>query len=341
MFQHKDGYPNDCVSRLDKHYEITEKSGGIKVLYSKSNNISEYFEDVINPYNVKSYTFGKGLMLKKWDDSILKYVYQNNIESIFINISRGWNGGADFSFLSELTTIKELSIIVGESKNLSSIEKMLALESMDLTINGKEFVNFTKLQNLKNCFISWWPKATSILELNSLEELYIDNLRLKDYSSFTIQSNLTKLTIGNSSIDNLSFLNKLQDLTVLNFFNCKKITDFSMVGSCFNLKKIDLRGCFLNNLDFIKELKYLEVLLIGDAGDIESINEISNLNKLKAISLSGKTNVLDGDLTPLTYLPVLSMVNFNNRRHYTHKLNKAWNWDNFNIPDSNLIIAKS
>ncbi len=321
--------------------KLQKRNGGIKVLYSKSNSISEFFEEVVNPYNVKDYTFGKGLMLRKWDDSILKYVYQNNIESIFINISRGWYGGTDFSFLSELTMIKELSIIVGESKNLSSIEKMLALESMDLSINGKEFVNFTKLQNLKNCFISWWPKAASIFELNSLEELYVDNLRLKDYSNFTINSNLKKLTIGNSSIDNLSFLKELQDLTALNFFNCKKITDFSMVGSCFKLKRIDLRGCCLKNLDFIKELKDLEVLLIGDTGDIESISEISKLKKLKAISLSGKTNVLDGDLTPLTYLPVLSMVNFNNRRHYTHKLNKAWNWDNFNIPDSNLIIAKS
>lgn len=311
------------------------------MLHSESNSISEYFDEVINPYNNKDYIFGKGLMLRKWDNSILKYVCQNNIESIFINISRGWNGGADFSFLSELTTIKELSIIVGESKNLSSIEKMLALESMDLTINGKEFVNFTKLQNLKNCFISWWPKAASILELSSLEELYIDNLRLKDYSNFTINSNLTKLTIGNSSIDTLSFLKGLQDLTVLNFFNCKKITDFSMLGSCSKLKRIDLSGCCLKNLNFIKELKDLEVLLIGDTGDIESINGISKLKKLKAISLSGKTNVLDGDLTPLTYLPVLSMVNFNNRRHYTHKINKAWNWNNFNIPDSNLIITKS
>lgn len=318
-----------------------QKKGGIKVLYSKSNSISEFFEEVVNPYNVKDYTFGKGLMLRKWDVSILKYVYQNNIESIFINISRGWYGGADFSFLSELTMIKELSIIVGEFKNLSSIEKMLALESMDLSINGKEFVNFTKLQNLKNCFISWWPKAVSIFELNSLEELYVDNLRLKDYSNFTINFNLKKLTIGNSSIDNLSFLKELQDLTALNFLNCKKITDFSLVGSCFKLKRIDLRGCCLKNLDFIKELKDLEVLLIGDTGDIESISEISKLKKLKAISLSGKTNVLDGDLTPLTYLPVLSMVNFNNRRHYTHKLNKAWSWDNFNIPDSNLIITKS
>lgn len=311
------------------------------MLHSESNSISEYFDEVINPYNNKDYIFGKGLMLRKWDNSILKYVCQNNIESIFINISRGWNGGADFSFLSELTTIKELSIIVGESKNLSSIEKMLVLESMDLTINGKEFVNFTKLQNLKNCFISWWPKAANILELSSLEELYIDNLRLKDYSNFTINSNLTKLTIGNSSIDTLSFLKGLQDLTVLNFFNCKKITDFSMLSSCSKLKRIDLSGCCLKNLNFIKELKDLEVLLIGDTGDIESINGISKLKKLKAISLSGKTNVLDGDLTPLTYLPVLSMVNFNNRRHYTHKINKAWNWNNFNIPDSNLIITKS
>lgn len=39
---------------------------------------------------------------------------------------------------------------MGSSKNLSSIEKMLALESMDLTANGKEFVDFTELQNLKN-----------------------------------------------------------------------------------------------------------------------------------------------------------------------------------------------
>lgn len=311
------------------------------MLYSKSNSISEYFEEVVNPYNVKNYTFGKGLMLKKWDDSILKYVYQNNVESIFINISRGWDGGSDFSFLSELTTIKELSIIVGSSKNLSSIERMPALESMDLTVNGKEFVDFTKLQNLKKCFISWWPKAASILELSSFEELYIDNLKLKDYSNFKINSNLKKLTIGNSRIDNLNFLKELQDLTVLNFFNCRKITDFSTIGSCYKLRRIDLSGCYLKDLSFIKELKDLEVLLIADTGDIDSLKVVSNLKKLKAIWFAGKTNILDGDLTPLTYLPVLSMVNFNNRRHYTHKLNKAWNWDNFNIPDSNLIIAKS
>lgn len=77
---------------------------------------------------------------------------------------------------------------------------MLALESMDLTANGKEFVDFTELQNLKKCFISWWPKAVSILELSSLEELYIDNLKFKDYSNFKINSNLTKLTIGNSTL---------------------------------------------------------------------------------------------------------------------------------------------
>ena len=308
---------------------------------TKMDMATEYFEEVINPYHEKNYDYGKGLVLKKWDESILEYIDKNKIESIFINISRGWDGGSDFSFLSGLTTIKELSTIVGRSKNLSSIEKMLALESMDLTANGKEFVDFTELQNLKKCFISWWPKAVSILELSSLEELYIDNLKFKDYSNFKINSNLTKLTIGNSNIDNLNFLKELQDLTVLNFFNCRKITDFSMIGSCPKLKRIDLSGCYLKDLSFIKQLKDLEVLLIADIGDIDSLEVVSSLKKLKAIWFAGKTNVLDGDLTPLTHLPLLSMVNFNNRRHYTHKLNKAWNWNNFDIPDSNLIIAKS
>ncbi len=74
------------------------------MLYSKSNNISEYFEDVINPYNVKSYTFGKGLMLKKWDDSILKYVYQNNIESIFLPFTIPFT-------LNELSTRLDISLV--------------------------------------------------------------------------------------------------------------------------------------------------------------------------------------------------------------------------------------
>jgi Leucine-rich repeat (LRR) protein len=302
--------------------------------------INEYFEEVVNPYHEKNYSYGKGLILKKWDDSILRYIDENNIESIFINISRGWGGGADYSFLSKLVTIKALSMIVGESKNLSSIEKMIALESIDLTVNGKEFINFKELRNLKKCFISWWPKAASIFELSTLEELYVDNLKLKNYTNFIIQSKANKLTIGNSQIDNLNFLKDQQNLTVLNLFNCKKITNFSIISSCSKLKKIDLSGCHLKDLSFIEELKNLEVLIFADTGEIESLKAITNLKALKAIWFSGKTKILDGDLSPLTQLPMLSMVSFNHRQHYTHKVIKAWNWDDFNVPDSNILKAK-
>lgn len=319
--------------------KFRKRNGMIKVLHTNFEQ-NEFFEVVENPYEEKDYAFGKGLMLKKWDSSILDYISKHRIESIFINISRGWRGGSDFNFLATLTGIRELGILVGSSYNIFSIENMTSLEVLEITANGKEEIDFTKLKKLKKCFVSWWSKALSIFELDTLEELYVDNLKLKDYSDFKISSKLRKLTIGNSNINNLIFLAQQQDLTILNFFNCRKIGDFSTVSLCCKLKRIDFDGCYLKNLNFLSALKNLEVLLICNVGDIESIDVISNLKKLKAVNFSGKTNVLNGDLTPLTKLPLLSIVSFNNRRHYSHKLNKAWCWDNFNIPDSHLIVSK-
>ncbi|WP_269915484.1 leucine-rich repeat domain-containing protein [Acinetobacter sp. HY1485] len=305
-----------------------------------TNYSNGFFEEVCNPYNEKNYPYGKGLLLKKWDKSVLNYINKNNIESIHINISRGWRGGFDFSFLKDLITIKELVILTGKSQNISSIENMVALESLSLTIGGKELIDFTKLKNLKNCFISWWAKAKSIFNSDSLQELYIDGLKIANYSNFKINSNLKELTIANSRIDNLNFLKNQQNLEVLHLFNCKKIIDFSPISACQFLKRIDLDGCKLTTLDFLINLKDLEILLISHTGEINTLKGISNLRNLKVIGFTGNATIIDGDLTSLTQLPLLSMVNFSSRRHYTHKVNKEWNWNNFNIPDSNLLKIK-
>ena len=58
---------------------------------------------------------------------------------------------------------------------------------------------------------------------------------------------------------------------------------------------------------------------------------------LKALAFSGaSTYIIDGDITPLLNLKELSMLMLVDRKHYTHKVIKPWNWENYGIKDTLL-----
>jgi hypothetical protein len=95
----------------------------------------------------------------------------------------------------------------------------------------------------------------------------------------------------------------------------------------------------LSSLEFVKPLTSLEVLIISDNKNIDSLEPVSLLKKLKALSFAGpSTNILDGDLSKLQELPMLAMLSFKARKHYTHKLVKKWSWENLNNPD--ILLEK-
>jgi hypothetical protein len=89
----------------------------------------------------------------------------------------------------------------------------------------------------------------------------------------------------------------------------------------------------ISNLNFLCELVQLEVLLINDGGNINSVKPLTNLTELKRVSFAGNTNILDGDLTPLTRLPKLTYLMFVPRKHYTHEYIKGWACQNINSPE--------
>jgi hypothetical protein len=54
-------------------------------------------------------------------------------------------------------------------------------------------------------------------------------------------------------------------------------------------------------------------------GNIETIKGIENLKDLNDFIFYESTNILDGDLYPITKLENLKKIAFQNRRHYSHK----------------------
>lgn len=289
---------------------------------------------VSNPYSDKNSIFRKGVEVEgHWPTQAKDFIRQNGIKALYLNSTKGWLG-TDYSFLAELDTIEELFISSSSATGLASIEKMLNLREINLTFSSQDRINFSGLKKLEKCYLYWWGGADSIFECVSLRSAYFDGLKLKNYDLVSRLVSLSELTIANSSIDSVNWLVDMGVLEKIELLNCKKISNFSPIGECRKLKSLTIRGNKnIKNVSFLKDLDSLEVLIISDNGSIDSISDISALKNLKAASFAGSTTIVDGDLSVLERLPKLSMLMFAPRKHYTHRLIKPWNWNNFDVPD--------
>lgn len=291
------------------------------------------------PFGPIEYPSGKlGVsVVGNWEPSYTDFVNNNEVGAVYLNYADGWTGES-LAFLEDLSKVEHLKVIAGKLTGVDSIEKMTSLKKLSLNCSIKEALDFSKLPELESIFLTWWRLADNILDSKKLRHAYFDKLKLKDPNKLEGLANLESLTISNSQIDNLNFLTKLNGLSSLELINCRKLKDFEAISSLLNLKSLTVRGCGnLTSLDFLRTLDNLEILIISDNKSIESLAPVSKLKKLKAISFAGTgTNVLDGDLSFLQMLPKLAMLSFKERKHYSHKLVKKWNWENLNNPDKLL-----
>lgn len=302
-----------------------------------SSVIPENVEVVVNPYNSNDSAKRKGLIVSGiWTNAISNFIRENEIKAIYLNSAKGWKD-SDYSFLSELDKVEELNIISSTATKLSAIEEMVSLVEISITTSTNDEVDFRKLSNLKKCYLYWWSGAKSIFDCIEIEALYLDNVKLKDFSQFRNMKHLKSLTISNSKIDTIDWLSDFKNLTEFELYNCRKLGEFDTIRECFALKKLVINGSkLLKSISFVEALPDLEILSISDCSKINSIDAISKLRNLKAFSFAGSTVIADGDLNTLISLPKLSMLMFQARKHYTHKLIKNWDWNNFNKPSKLL-----
>ncbi len=299
----------------------------------------EQLQIVTNPYGDSASAMRKGLVIKgEWHNSYAEFIAANEIEALYLNSALGYKG-VDFEFLRELRWLKELSIIVGEAMNLSSIEALVGLEELSITCSTKSTIDASNLSKLGKVFLYWWPGAQSFLGVESIRSLYLDRFDAKCAEKLVRLTALHELTIGNSAIKDISFIKETR-LEKFELLNCKKVRDYSPIKNQSSLKWLALRGCdHVEDLDFLPTPSLLEVFLLSDAGRISSLEPIRSQAYLRAFSFDGSTIVKDLDLSPLLSLSMLSMLMFKPRKGYSHKLVKKWSWSNFDRPAQLLAEA--
>lgn len=159
-------------------------------------------------------------------------VVEDNIQSLeFLrpNISKtlerlflwsvNWDGQLDFSILSELTKLSELSLLENEVADIGFVASLTKLTDLEISTNSKlhdisPLSGLKKLQSLElgyNCISDISPLSS----LTKLRWLDLDQNHIQDISPLTKLKQLTNLTLSNNPIKDFSPLMKLTGLKSL------------------------------------------------------------------------------------------------------------------------------
>jgi Leucine-rich repeat (LRR) protein len=273
-----------------------------------------------------------------WSSDITLNIKHNNIRGLFLNYARGWKGD-NYDFLADLTRLELLQIAALSLPELNIIEVLSELKYLSISPQPKRAIEFTRLKNLRSCAIRWWPGASSLFGLSELEYLFLDTFKTHDFSPLAYLNSLKRLSIGNSNIDTLEPVSKLISLEKLELLNCRSIERIDSIEALQRLKWLRIDGSkSLSMIGPISKLKKLQILDLSNCSAIPSLAPLADLKELRALAFDGSTIISDGDLAVLEGLPNLSMLAFSPRIHYSHKLDKIWNWRDFSNP--NKLLSK-
>ena len=139
-----------------------------------------------------------------------------------------------------------------------------------LSLYGGDYINlevmFNQMPKLRSIEVDTQKIDFSLIVENSIiEYLGSEGTRTKEWEGITKLKNLKDLYInGNTAIDNIDFLQKLNNIESVRIYNCSKITRVPNLSNLEKLKSVSMEMC--NRLEDISELKKLKGIDIHVSG---------------------------------------------------------------------------
>jgi len=267
-------------------------------------------------------------------DFIISYMAKYDIRGI--GFGSPFSKNQDISFITQLPGLQKLGIAY-KNFNSQPVLKCLDIDELNIWGSFSGFVDFSAFSKLEVLSINYNnPGAPTVLKCTNLKQLFLVGYNEDDMEGFEDLSGLEKLTLSSPKISSLHGVEKLTSLKKLKITNARKLEDISSIENLLNLEELEINGC-RKIVDFVNitYLKNIKVLLLNNVGVIESIGFIINLKNLEKLYLAENTKINDGDLSSIEalYKNELKEVFFNNRRHYSHKV------EDFGFVEDELVKA--
>lgn len=185
-------------------------------------------------------------------------------------------------------TIREELDIPDTTKNLTIthmkwLKELVANERSITDLTGLEFAtNLEKLGLYKNYELS---KIDSIANLTNLERLSLAQTQVDDLTPIARLVNLRVLYLWNTPVSNLKPLESLKGLVDIDASGCK-ISDVTALASQFQLKYLKIRFNQIEDITPIENLKQLLELNLS-YNNIVNVTPIAKLTNLKKLWIQG------------------------------------------------------
>ena len=278
-------YKKEEIERLDKIQEIiTVRNGKI----------------YINPEQLKLFKGYKYLNLGNSDISTLECLEgQTELESLSLYMCKNITLADQKSqeILKEMKKLKELELTGSNVENISAINELRNLTSLQLSYQKKN--DLSKIEDI----------------ISNLTVLKVSTESLKTITNCNVNK-ITKLNLPNSNLSELPDITKFSELIEINLKNNPQISNFEILELCSSLKKLvlsynDLHGKIisfyeltnLTNLDLSNNTLWSE--------DLENLKALKNNTNL-TINLSNNA-IIDAtallELNPNTKINLTGNIN--------------------------------
>jgi len=264
--------------------------------------------------------FGSTLVLKgDWTAETERVMAKESIREITINYARGFTG-SDIGFLRRLDFLEGLDLTAYNVDDLSPINELHNLRSIALGCASKTLIDFDNFPRLERCYIMRQTRTKGLFERQGLTHLSYNPFPAADAERLGALCLLQHLSLGQSSMADVKGLGVLHELRFLGLGLMRELNSLAGIEHLHHLEELRIQTCRkLRNINEVAHLHNLRRLWVENCGEIESLKPVESLVLLERIILTDSTNILDGDISPLTKLPYLKDVRFANRRHYTHR----------------------
>lgn len=247
-------------------------------------------------------------------DAIVSFMKQNNLNKLEILEKNAFQEfTVDLTNLNRLTFLKELFISGGFFENHESLENLVQLEGLYLSINAnnKKNVDLSKLENLVYLQIdNNINNITGFEKLLNLETLILTKYKPKtlDLSGFYLPK-LNSLELVSAKIKNLSGLESCNNIKCFTLFRSPSLTNIDEMKKLKLLEYLTIDRCKnIESFDKLENNKNIWSLGIENSNKIENINFIKQLNNLRVAGFTG-TSIESNDLEPLKNIPWVSVTN--------------------------------
>jgi hypothetical protein len=161
-----------------------------------------------------------------------------------VNLNFIRNFPRDIDLLQSAKAIKSVQINDYSWKyDYSVIHSLTTLEALSVYTTDKKEIDYSRFPRLKRAALFWRPKAGSLFNCRSLEQLFLGKFRDVDLSRLSGLVNLKYLRLNTGSVQNLHGIEHLVHLEELLLMLATKLQSIQGVESLPSLRLLEIWNC--------------------------------------------------------------------------------------------------